>query len=253
MNDTIQYSSRYYDNCTFRASFNKHTNIFSLLNANIKGMATNLDKFKFLLDDLDHPFPIIGLTETWLKPHNVDCFFIKDYSHEYNLRPKRAGGGVSFFISNTLMYSRKSDVQFNPVSNSIIIDIEQSELRSTRHMSVILVYRPPNTDSSIFINDLEKILSKLDSQNRDIFMIGDFNYVTFKISSFKPMNIESEIFTNRLAEFNMYKLIHKHTRVKPPSAPLLDNIYTNIQITIDNCESGILTSNISDHFFVFFF
>ena len=45
MNDTIQYSSRYYDNCTFRASFNKHTNIFSMLNANIRGMATNLDKF----------------------------------------------------------------------------------------------------------------------------------------------------------------------------------------------------------------
>ena len=73
MNDTIQYSSRYYDNCTFRASFNKHTNIFSMLNANIRGMATNLDKLKFFLDDLDHPFPIIGLAETWLKPHNIDC------------------------------------------------------------------------------------------------------------------------------------------------------------------------------------
>ena len=51
----------------------------------------------------------------------------------------------------------------------------------------------------------------------------------------------------------MHKLIHKPTRVKPPSATLLDNIYTNIQITVDNCESRILTSNISDHFFVFGF
>ena len=164
MNDTIQYSSRYYDNCTFRTSFNKHTNIFSMLNANIRGIATNLDKFKFLLDELDHSFPIIGLTETWLKPHNVDCFSIKEYSHEYNLRPNRVGGGVSFFISNKLMYSRRNGIQFNPLFNSIIIDIERSELRSTRHMSVILVYRPPNTDSSIFINDLERILIKLASE-----------------------------------------------------------------------------------------
>ena len=126
-------------------------------------------------------------------------------------------------------------------------------MTSTRHISVILVYRPPNTDSSIFINDLERILTKLDSENRDIFMIGDFNYDTFKTSSFKSMNIESESFTNRLAEFNMHKLIHKPTRVKPPSATLLDNIYTNIQITVDSCDSGILTSNISDHFFVFGF
>ena len=65
MNDTIHNSSRYYDNCTFRATFNKHTNIFSMLNANIRGIATNLHKLKFLLNDLDHPCPIIGLTETW--------------------------------------------------------------------------------------------------------------------------------------------------------------------------------------------
>ena len=83
-------------------------------------------------------------------------------------------------------------------------------------------------------------------------MIGDFNYDTFKTSSFKSMNIESESFTNRPAEFNMHKLIHKPTRVKPPSATLLDNIYTNIQITVDSCKLGILTSNISDHFFGFF-
>ena len=74
MNDTIQYSSRYYDNCTFRASFNKHTNIFSMLNANIRGIATNLYKFEFLLDDLDHSFPIIGLTETWLNPIMLTVF-----------------------------------------------------------------------------------------------------------------------------------------------------------------------------------
>ena len=81
-------------------------------------------------------------------------------------------------------------------------------------------------------------------------MIGDFNYDTFKTSPFKSMNIESESFTNRLAEGNMHKRIHKSNRVKAPSATLLDNIYTNIQITVDSCESGILTSNSSDHFFV---
>ena len=49
----------------------------------------------------------------------------------------------------------------------------------------------------------------------------------------------------------MFQLIHKPTRIKSPSATLLENIYTNIQITIYSCKSCILTSNISDHFFVF--
>ena len=63
--------------------------------------------------------------------------------------------------------------------------------------------------------------------------------------------MDSGHFTNILAGFNMYKLIHKPTRMKPPSATLLDNIYTNIHINIDSCKSGIAISNISDHFFVF--
>ena len=49
----------------------------------------------------------------------------------------------------------------------------------------------------------------------------------------------------------MYKLIYKPTRIKPPCATLLDNIYTNIQITIYSSKSGIIISDISDHFFVF--
>ena len=118
---------------------------------------------------------------------------------------------------------------------------------TTRHISVILVYIPPNTDSSLFINDLKIIFTKLDSENRYIFMIGDFNYDTFKTSPFKSMNNESESFTNRLAEFNMYTQAHPS---KAPSATLIDNIYTNIQITVDSCESGILTRNISDDFVV---
>ena len=87
-------------------------------------------------------------------------------------------------------------------------------MTSTRHMSVILVYRPPNIDSLFFINHPEKVLTKLDYENREIFMIGVFNYDTFKTSSFKSssfksMNNESESFTNRLAEFNIHTLVHK--------------------------------------------
>ena len=52
-------------------------------------------------------------------------------------------------------------------------------------------------------------------------------------------------FTNALAGFNMYKLIYKPTGIKPPRATLLDNIYTNIQITIDGSKSGIIISDIN--------
>ena len=82
-------------------------------------------------------------------------------------------------------------------------------------------------------------------------MLGDFNYDTFKKSIYQMNSTDSENFTNILAGFNMHKRIHKPTRIRSPSASLLYNIYTNTQITIDSCKSDILTSNISDHFFVF--
>ena len=57
MNDIINNSSRYFDNSTFRTTVNKYTNKFYILNANIRGVSTNVDKFKLILDDLDYTFP----------------------------------------------------------------------------------------------------------------------------------------------------------------------------------------------------
>ena len=49
----------------------------SILNANIRGMRTNRDDFKVLLKNINYTFPIIGVTETWLKPHNEENFILK--------------------------------------------------------------------------------------------------------------------------------------------------------------------------------
>ena len=156
-----------------------------------------------------------------------------------------------FFIADSLTYTHRNYIHFNSVFTSITIDIDKCELDAMRYVSLIIVCRPPNTNSSLLINELERILTMLKSENRDIFLIGDFNYDTFKSRLYQSKHIEAENFTNILSEFNVYKLIHKPTRIKPPSATLLDNIYTNISINIDSCKSGSLTSNISDHFFVF--
>ena len=45
INDAIQNSSRYYDTSSFRDTFKNRTNKSSILNANIRGMRTNLDDF----------------------------------------------------------------------------------------------------------------------------------------------------------------------------------------------------------------
>ena len=203
MNDTTQNSSRYLDASHFRKSFVKYKNNFSILNANFRGMAASLYKLKLLIDDLEYTFPIIGITETWLKTYNVDCHFIHGYSHEYDIRPNGTGGGVSLFTANSLMHTGRSDIHINPIFNIVIIDTNKSEVNSRRNISVIILYGPPNTDSTIFMKDIEEMFTILTSENRDIFMIGDFKYDTFKKSIYQLKSMDSEHFTNILAGFNM--------------------------------------------------
>ena len=250
INDRIKHSSKYFNNKTFGSTFSNCivNNKFSMLNANIRGMASNFDDFKLLLGSLNYDFPIIGITENWLKPHNVDTVQLEGYSHEYNIRPKKIGGGVSLFLSSNIMYKRRDDIQFNSLFNSVTVDIQKKELYCCKDVTVIAVYRPPNTNSLLFFEDLERILKLLSFERKYIFLIGDFNYDTFKSTQSTSNNIDVENFSNILSEFNLYKLIHKPTRIKPPSATLLDNIYTNMPITVENCHSGILTT---DHLFCF--
>ena len=65
------------------------TNKLAILDANIRDMRTNLE---VLLNNLNYTFPIIGVTETWLKPHNVENFYLNNYSHEFDIIHKKTGG-----------------------------------------------------------------------------------------------------------------------------------------------------------------
>ena len=52
MSDTIKYSSRYYDIIRIVFLLININTFFSMLNANIRGIAINLDKFKLLPDEI---------------------------------------------------------------------------------------------------------------------------------------------------------------------------------------------------------
>ena len=66
------------------------------------GLRTNLDDIK-VLKSIIYTFSIMGVTETWLKPHM-----------EY--------GGISLFLTNNMIYSRRNDIIFNSEINSVTVD-----------------------------------------------------------------------------------------------------------------------------------
>ena len=71
-----------------------------------------------------------------------------------------------------MIYSRRNDIIFNFEINSVTVDIEKREINGHSNISLILVYRPPNTDCSLFFDELERNISIVSSENRHISIWG---------------------------------------------------------------------------------
>ena len=94
------------------------------------------------------------------------------------------------------------------------------------------------------ISPLEEIISSLDPYTKT-YIMGDFNINHLNYST-SPL---IEIFLNLMISRNYYPLITRPTRVTPLSCTLIDNIFSN---RVDEIESsGLITTNISDHYPIF--
>ena len=51
-------------------------NNFSLFHVNVRSVPANLSQLLLYMENLEHRFSVIGLTETWLKPSKIDAFGI---------------------------------------------------------------------------------------------------------------------------------------------------------------------------------
>ena len=65
--------SLYFGQNTFNQNFKKCANL-SLISCNVRSIPQNFKDLSMFLDSLQHKFSIIGITESWLKSHNVNDF-----------------------------------------------------------------------------------------------------------------------------------------------------------------------------------
>ena len=101
------------------------------------------------------------------------------------------------------------------------------------------IYRPPNSDMSVFLTEIDKIMEK---QNKDCIIIGDMN-----------LNLLNDTTTvkeyRNLIEMNAFKIqniisIEKATRTSKRTATILDHIISNNNIY---CHIDLHEHAISDH------
>ena len=147
-----------------------------------------------------------------------------------------------------MSYFRRDDLSiFIPhVIETLFIEVKVNQ---TKSIILGVINRPnsqPRADMEIFTTKLADITTKINSENKESYIMGDFNIDLLKFQSHEKTKyfIESMLTTGYLP------VITKPTRVTDHSATLLDHIYSNSKSL--NYTSGIVVTDVADHFGTFY-
>jgi len=156
--NNINDKCNYYCSDTFNARA-KHLNNsnLSLIHFNSRSLTKNLDSITDYLITLNHKFPLIAFSESWLNDNNtltpltkIDGYTIAHYN-----RNDKRGGGVALYIANDLNFKVRHDLNLTPSEDyeSIFIEIESHP----KNTIVGVIYRPPDKCAYPFITNHHQI------------------------------------------------------------------------------------------------
>ena len=110
---------------------------------------------------------------------------------------------------------------------------------------MLVVCRPPNQNTALFLEKFNDILSIITKDNKYCYVIGDFNLDLLQYNR----HIPTQEFIDSLFSHAFFPLISKPTRLTSYFATLIDNIFTNN--LSQNVLNGIVLNDLSDHLPVF--
>ena len=214
----------YYSQPEFNEKFN-NTNDLSILHTNIRSSKKNIKQFLWYVNNLNVTFSFIGLSEVWGgHNHTIETQSIPGYTHTYDVRTKRNGGGVSLYIKKHIRFIERQDLKFDKEQfESVLIEVDKAIFQTKRNLIIGVLYRAPNSCLEIFNKNLERVLNVIKQEKKDSYFMGDFNINTMDEISC-TLSQEQE-FINLFASLHYHKLINLSTRVTQKSSSLLDNIY----------------------------
>ena len=223
-------------------------NEFSVMHHNIRSLPANLSEFTIFLEEMQHNFSIIGISETWLNEDNVNLYGISGYESFHNVRSCRRGGGVSIFVKNDITCNRRDDLSVcYDYVESIFVELDKNTTGHTKNVILGVVYRPPNQDIEQFIDSLKYTIDKIMHENKICYLMGDFNLDLFNHDT----HSSTGEFLNTFLSCSFVPLINRPTRVTSNTCTLIDNIWCNHYQQLVNPDQGVFISSISDHYPVF--
>ena len=113
----------------------------------------------------------------------------------------------------------------------------------TKNIILSSFYRPPDSTLKELKNYLKPIFDNIQRNNKDLYLVGDFNIKVLDYES----NVKVKIFVNFAFQNSLIHLINKPFRVTKANATAIDHYaFLNKQI-----KTRIIKTEIWDHFHTF--
>jgi hypothetical protein len=192
----------------------------SFCHANMRSIKRRLDKLDHIRAAFSGSHDVITLSETWLSPgENLDQFDQPMYNiagyHDPVRRDRvgRPGGGLLAWVSESLTYRRRQDIETDD------IEVMALEIRHQNKKVLLLVAYRTN-EQTTFWDSLQEYYNKsvLLGYNHIIIM-GDLNA--------DPSTPHGELLLSFIEANNLTKHINESTRITETSHSELDQIISN--------------------------
>ncbi|XP_068675499.1 uncharacterized protein [Montipora foliosa] len=188
---------------------------------------------------VDQDIDILALTETWLRPGNIDNVEIRTlcptgYRFLHVPTDHSRGGGVGLLFKDTLQINSHITDTFK------IFELMDIHFRTLQFIRVLLIYRPPdNSSTMLFLEEFSLLLEQIMAESTGHLLIcGDFN-----VHVDDPCIIYANRFNEILESCNLKQLV---TGAAHSNGHTLDLVISKRD---DHLITGIkiIDSVISDH------
>ncbi len=187
---------------------------------------------------------LIGLSETKILKGQIPKYNTEIKGYKNFFTPTESlKGGTSIYLNENLNGKHRKDLE-NSLYLSKNLETTFVEITNKNKKNIIVgcIYKHPSMDIDEFNFLFECLMEKISKENKEIYLIGDFNLDLLKIDD----ENEIEHFYNIISSNLLVPHITIPTRITPTSKTLIDNIFSN-NLDFVRAKSGNITITISDH------
>lgn len=228
----------------------EYSNDFSVLTINIQSLNAKIDQLRVFIDLLaenNFIFSAICIQETWISGinPNFECLQIPDYQCITLGSVCSSHSGLAIYVHTKYSIKKRNLYTGSRYWEGIFVDINHQSLNKA--ITLCNIYRPPrdtNAELSLFLNDIRPVIEQLSNESSSLIFSGDININLLQT----PLREKYNEYLDLLINNGLIPYISLPTRFSLRSATLIDHIFCKLNSHRQKTSSGIILSDLSDHF-----